>query len=147
MLVRISPPTRKFSYSRYSYCVYFEDRLKESVRKHVILFVFYRLKEQGISFEKMFEEIPVVVKNSHLINCLLCEVEEEDETANKFQHLDLATGSVSAKMFPRSAHFILNKLNAITFEVRNIWKLEMAPNREQAPTLKQIPPNTKQCRL
>ena len=58
----------------------------------LMYFFLDRLKDQGISFEKMFEEIPIVVKNSHLINCLLCEIEEEDETANKFQHLDLATG-------------------------------------------------------
>ena len=51
-----------------------------------------RLKAQGVSFEKMFEEIPVIVKNSHLINCLLCEIDEAEATSSKFQHLDLATG-------------------------------------------------------
>lgn len=51
------------------------------------------IQAASISFESMFEEIPVVVKNSHLVNALLCEVDEcpksrEEETYN---FLDLAT--------------------------------------------------------
>ena len=55
------------------------------------------IQAANISFEKMFEEIPVVVKNSHLVNALLCEIDEspksrEEETCN---FLDLATRLVS----------------------------------------------------
>ena len=34
------------------------------------------IKQAGLSFEKMFEEVPVTIKNSHLTNSLLCEMEE-----------------------------------------------------------------------
>ena len=44
----------------------------------------------GISFESMFEEIPVVMKNSHLANSLLCEL-EDGMGAQRFNFLDLAT--------------------------------------------------------
>lgn len=40
----------------------------------------------------MFEEVPVIVKNSHLVNALLCQVEELTPAENKYQLLDLATG-------------------------------------------------------
>ena len=43
----------------------------------------------------MFEEIPVVIKNSHLVNALLCEIEEQMPEQEKFNFLDLATGCVS----------------------------------------------------
>lgn len=51
------------------------------------------IQAASISFESMFEEIPVTIKNSHLVNALLCEVEEspksrEEETCN---FMDLAT--------------------------------------------------------
>ncbi|XP_011454582.3 eukaryotic translation initiation factor 3 subunit H [Magallana gigas] len=57
------------------------------------------IQAASISFESMFEEIPVVVKNSHLVNALLCEVDEcpksrEEETYN---FLDLATSSMLEK--------------------------------------------------
>ncbi|CAG2234240.1 EIF3H [Mytilus edulis] len=55
------------------------------------------IKESNISFEKMFEEIPIYVKNSHLTNALLCEVEEKTTDEDKFNYLDLATSSMLEK--------------------------------------------------
>ena len=40
----------------------------------------------------MFEEVPVVIKNSHLVNTMLCEVEEMTPSNDKYSFLDLATG-------------------------------------------------------
>ena len=40
----------------------------------------------------MFEEIPVHVKNSHLVNAMLCEIDEIAPNQNTFNFLDLATG-------------------------------------------------------
>jgi len=43
------------------------------------------IKQSGLSFETMFEEVPVMVKNSHLVNSLLCEMEElTQNTDNKY---------------------------------------------------------------
>lgn len=55
------------------------------------------LKSSGISFDKMFEEVPVIIKNSHLINSLLCEVEDISPSENKYNFLDLATSSFLEK--------------------------------------------------
>jgi len=55
------------------------------------------IRKAGINFENMFDEIPVVVKNSHLVNALCCELEEVSPSDNKYQFLDLATGSVLEK--------------------------------------------------
>eukprot|EP00918_Siedleckia_nematoides_P078473 GHVU01171707.1.p1 GENE.GHVU01171707.1~~GHVU01171707.1.p1 ORF type:complete len:339 (+),score=43.52 GHVU01171707.1:25-1017(+) len=55
------------------------------------------LKTNDISFEKMFEEIPIKIKNSHLINTLLCELEETAPIEGKYSFLDLATSTVLEK--------------------------------------------------
>ncbi|KAK3092057.1 hypothetical protein FSP39_024795 [Pinctada imbricata] len=55
------------------------------------------IQAAGMSFESMFEEIPVVMKNSHLANSLLSELEEGMGTQQKFNFLDLATSSMLEK--------------------------------------------------
>ena len=42
----------------------------------------------------MFEEIPVVIRNSHLMNVTLCEIEDKLSTKKTFNNLDMATGYV-----------------------------------------------------
>ena len=54
----------------------------------------YSVKKSKMSFDNMFEEVPVVVKNSHLVNALCCEIEDRTAVEDKFQLLDLATGLV-----------------------------------------------------
>lgn len=49
------------------------------------------IKQANLSFENILEEIPVVIKNSHLVNALLCEIEESMGTSQKNQLLDVAT--------------------------------------------------------
>jgi len=39
----------------------------------------------------MFEEVPILIRNSHLVNALLCEIEEETATETKYNFLDLST--------------------------------------------------------
>merc|ERR1712018_293134 len=55
------------------------------------------IRKAGINFENMFDEVPIVVKNSHLVNSLCTELEELAPSDNKYQFLDLATGSVLEK--------------------------------------------------
>ena len=50
------------------------------------------MRKSGVSFETMFEEVPIVIKNSHLLNSLLCDLEDTTTSKNKFNFLDLATG-------------------------------------------------------
>ncbi|XP_021351508.1 eukaryotic translation initiation factor 3 subunit H-like [Mizuhopecten yessoensis] len=55
------------------------------------------LRDAGISFKNMLEEIPVIIRNSHLCNSLLCEVDQSLVASQKFNFLDLATSSMLEK--------------------------------------------------
>uniref|UniRef100_A0A452V3U2 eIF-3-gamma n=1 Tax=Ursus maritimus TaxID=29073 RepID=A0A452V3U2_URSMA len=49
------------------------------------------LKKGNITFEHMFEEVPIVIKNSHLINVLMWELEKKSAVADKHELLSLAS--------------------------------------------------------
>lgn len=49
--------------------------------------------ESGLSYQNMFDEIPVKVRNSHLVNALNCELKDLAPQLDKHQFLDLATSS------------------------------------------------------
>ncbi|XP_033118653.1 eukaryotic translation initiation factor 3 subunit H-like [Anneissia japonica] len=53
-------------------------------------------KKNGLTYEKLFEEIPVNIRNSHLINIMLCELEEQSPPSGD-TFLNLATGNVLEK--------------------------------------------------
>lgn len=55
--------------------------------------VFLRLKKACIGFEIMFEEVPIVIKNSHLINVLLLDLQEKSTVADKHELLNLSSRS------------------------------------------------------
>ncbi|KAK7101227.1 eukaryotic translation initiation factor 3 subunit H-B-like [Littorina saxatilis] len=55
------------------------------------------IAKHSISFENMFEEIPVVLKNSHLCNALLCELAPPTKRDEKYNFLDLGTSAVLEK--------------------------------------------------
>ncbi|CAF3232428.1 unnamed protein product [Rotaria socialis] len=49
-------------------------------------------KLASLNFETLFEELPVVFKNSHLVNSLLCEIDEQTRLSSKSNSfLDLGT--------------------------------------------------------
>ena len=52
----------------------------------------FSVKDKGLGYTDMFEEIPTVVKNSHLINASLCEIENMQPTTNAYSYMDLSTG-------------------------------------------------------
>lgn len=49
------------------------------------------LKKANIGFEHMFEEVPIIIKNSHLINVLMWELEEKSMVADKHELLNLSS--------------------------------------------------------
>ncbi|XP_056335483.1 eukaryotic translation initiation factor 3 subunit H-B [Danio aesculapii] len=51
------------------------------------------LKKASVGYEHMFEEVPIVIKNSHLINVLLWELEEKSTAADKHELLSLSNSS------------------------------------------------------
>merc|ERR1719317_1626363 len=55
------------------------------------------ISKHTICFENIFEEIPVVLRNSHLCNALLCELADNTRQQQKFSSLDLGTSSMLEK--------------------------------------------------
>jgi hypothetical protein len=48
------------------------------------LFALYcSARQANLNFENMMEELPVVFKNSHLVNALLCEIDEQTRLSSK----------------------------------------------------------------
>lgn len=55
------------------------------------------IKELKLTHENFMEELPVIVKNSHLVNSLLCEIQNMTPSNKKYNFLDLATSNVLEK--------------------------------------------------
>ncbi|XP_060713202.1 eukaryotic translation initiation factor 3 subunit H-B [Tachysurus vachellii] len=51
------------------------------------------LKKANVGYEKMFEEVPIVIKNSHLVNVLLCDLEDKTTEVEKHELLNLSSSS------------------------------------------------------
>ena len=52
------------------------------------------IKDLKISFETMFTQVPIIIKNSHLMNSLLLEIEEQlPVSTGGNQFLDLGTAT------------------------------------------------------
>jgi len=60
-------------------------------------FTIETLKANQMSFDKFFQEIPIEIKNSHLVNALLCEFDESMPVDEGKQFLDMGTLSVLEK--------------------------------------------------
>ena len=50
-----------------------------------------RIKELKLTHENFMEELPVVIKNSHLVNSLLCELQDMSLSSKRYNFLDLST--------------------------------------------------------
>lgn len=55
------------------------------------------IKTHHLSFESLYQEIRLVIHNSHLVNALLCELSEMVAPYEGSQYLDLGTASVLEK--------------------------------------------------
>lgn len=60
------------------------------------LLCFRRLKKAGAGYEHMFEEVPITIKNSHLINVLMWDLQEKSTAADKHDLLSLSSRSVTS---------------------------------------------------
>lgn len=49
------------------------------------------MKKANIAYENMFEEVPIVIKNSYLINVMLWELEKKSAVADRHELLSLAS--------------------------------------------------------
>lgn len=48
----------------------------------------------GLTYETLFEELPVVIRNSQIVNIMLCEIGLRQNATSKQPLLDLGTGLV-----------------------------------------------------
>uniref|UniRef100_A0A8B9LRJ1 Eukaryotic translation initiation factor 3, subunit H, b n=1 Tax=Astyanax mexicanus TaxID=7994 RepID=A0A8B9LRJ1_ASTMX len=56
------------------------------------------LKKANVGFESMFEEVPIVIRNSHLISVFLWELEDKSTVAEKHELLGLSSGLVTTHL-------------------------------------------------
>lgn len=55
------------------------------------LFLSQRIKQVKLNHENFMEELPVVIKNSHLVNSMLCQLQDMSESPKRYNFLDLST--------------------------------------------------------
>jgi len=55
------------------------------------------IKELKLNHENFLDELPVVIKNSHLVNSLLCELEDMSPASRNYRFMDLSTSNVLEK--------------------------------------------------
>lgn len=65
-------------------------RVTGYINKYFLNF-FHSLKKANIAYENMFEEVPIVIKNSYLINVMLWELEKKSAVADRHELLSLAS--------------------------------------------------------
>ena len=59
----------------------------------------FSLAKHGLTPTNLFEEVPVIIKNSNLASILLCEIEHISNITDKDSFLSLATGFVFIFLF------------------------------------------------
>merc|ERR1739838_965064 len=67
----------------------------------------------GIGFEHMFEEVPIVIKNSHLINVLMWELEEKSTVADKHELLNLS----SSNHLEKSLQLLMDRVDDMSQDI------------------------------
>lgn len=91
-------------------------------------------KAARCSFENMFEEIPVVIRNSHLVNILLCELTESTPVDVGKQLLDMSTAFVLEKNL-QAMMGCVDALNQETNKFINYQRQVMRQQQQKAQFL------------
>ena len=83
------------------------------------------IRQAGLSFEAMFEEVPILIRNSHLVNTLLCEIEEETPSETKYNFLDLSTRLSDSNIIynSRNSNIIEHFYSSVVFDDVDCWWL------------------------
>ncbi|KAI0209594.1 Eukaryotic translation initiation factor 3 subunit H [Lamellibrachia satsuma] len=85
------------------------------------------MKKSGVSFEKLFDEVPVIIKNSHLINATLCELDDVAPNQNKYNYLDLATSSVLEK----NLHMMIDSIDYLNQDSNKFFNYQRQHAKQQ----------------
>lgn len=51
------------------------------------------IKEYRLTHENFMDEVPIIIKNSHLVNSLLCELQDLSPASKPYNFFDLSTKS------------------------------------------------------
>ncbi|ODN02856.1 Eukaryotic translation initiation factor 3 subunit H [Orchesella cincta] len=91
------------------------------------------VKSLHLSYERLFHEVPVVIRNSPLANALCCTMSEM-KPAKATQFLDLGTASV----MERHMHSLLEKVDELHQEAYKMNKWQMQVSKQQQEKAKYI---------
>ncbi|XP_063054176.1 eukaryotic translation initiation factor 3 subunit H [Engraulis encrasicolus] len=72
------------------------------------------LKKALVGYEHMFEEVPIVIKNSYLVNVLLWELEEKSQVADKHELLNLSS---SSNHLEKSLQLLMDRVDDLSQDI------------------------------
>ncbi|XP_065061841.1 eukaryotic translation initiation factor 3 subunit H-like [Rhopilema esculentum] len=85
------------------------------------------LAKRGVSYDNLFEEVPVIIKNSNLACILLCEIEEMSNIKDKDSFLSLATGSYLEK----SVQLLMEGADELCQDAQKLHNYQRNNSRQQ----------------
>ncbi|KAL4629826.1 eukaryotic translation initiation factor 3 subunit H [Arapaima gigas] len=87
------------------------------------------LKKANVGYENMFEEVPIVIKNSHLINVLMWELEEKSAVTNKHELLNLS----SSNHLEKSLQMLMDRVDDMSQEIvkYNTYSRNLSKQQQQ----------------
>lgn len=85
------------------------------------------LSERGVNFDNLFEEVPVIVKNSNLVNALISEIEDKTDVPDRETFLSLATGSYLEK----SVHLLIEGVDELCQDAQKLHNYQRNYARQQ----------------
>uniref|UniRef100_A0A8C4TEL3 Eukaryotic translation initiation factor 3 subunit H n=1 Tax=Erpetoichthys calabaricus TaxID=27687 RepID=A0A8C4TEL3_ERPCA len=87
------------------------------------------LKKASIAYENMFEEVPIIIKNSHLINVLMWELEEKSAVSDKQELLNLS----SSNHLEKSLQLLMDRVDDMTQDIvkYNTYSRNLSKQQQQ----------------
>uniref|UniRef100_A0A3B4X302 Eukaryotic translation initiation factor 3 subunit H n=1 Tax=Seriola lalandi dorsalis TaxID=1841481 RepID=A0A3B4X302_SERLL len=87
------------------------------------------LKKANIGFEHMFEEVPIIIKNSHLINVLMWELEDKSTVADKHELLNLS----SSNHLEKSLQLLMDRVDDMSQDIvkYNTYSRNLSKQQQQ----------------
>ena len=89
------------------------------------------IKDLKVTHDQLFEEVPIIIKNSHLVNELLLELSEQIPIEAGCQFLDLGTAGVLEEQLKYLIGSVdeLNQVNSLICSFLSILKVLRLPEQ------------------
>jgi len=84
------------------------------------------IKRSGLTYEKLFEELPVTIKNSQLVNIMLCELELQRKDPVKAPFLDLGSNG----NLERSLRMVMSQMDSLNTEINRYNRYQGAKQKQ-----------------